>query len=134
MNDDAPNVLIADDDPGIRALLTAVCKRVGFKCAGACDGEDALEKLKSETFDVLMLDLMMPKMSGQEVIEALQTMDQKPAVIVLTAQGARQVEGIEDNEVVHALVHKPFELDTLSSLLIDTANSRYKQRTGQASP
>ena len=129
--DDAPNVLIADDDPGIRALLTAVCKRVGFRCAGACDGQDALDKLRSETFDVLMLDLMMPRMSGHEVIDALQSMEQKPAVIVLTAQGAKQVQGVEESEVVHALVHKPFELDALSSLLINTARTMYERRVAR---
>jgi CheY-like chemotaxis protein len=132
MDNDAPNVLIADDDPGIRALLTAVCKRVGFNCAGACDGQDALEKLKSDTFDVLMLDLMMPRVTGHEVIEALESMTQKPAVIVLTAQGAKQVEGVENNKVVHALVHKPFELDALSSLLIDTARTMYERRIARA--
>ena len=128
MEDDAPNVLIVDDDPGIRALITAMCKRVGYKCAGAADGVEALEKIKSDTYDVLMLDLMMPKMDGHEVIAALREMPERPAVIVLTAQGTKQVEGVENNEVVDALVHKPFELDYLSSLLIETAQSRYRAR------
>lgn len=117
-----PKVLIVDDDDGIRSLLSAVCKRVGYECDNAEDGSVALEKIRSESFDVVLLDLMMPKVNGYQVIDALREMEERPQVIVVTAQGAKTTTGIEDGEVVRAVIHKPFDLDDVTSLLITAAN------------
>lgn len=117
-----PKVLIVDDDDGIRSLLSAVCKRVGYDCDNAEDGSVALEKMRSESFDVVLLDLMMPKVNGYQVIDALREMEDRPQVIVVTAQGAKTTTGIEDGEVVRAVIHKPFDLDDVTSLLITAVN------------
>ena len=117
-----PKVLIVDDDDGIRSLLSAVCKRVGFECDHAEDGSVALEKIRSESFDVVLLDLMMPKLNGYQVIEALRDMKERPQVIVVTAQGAKTTTGIEDGEVVRAVIHKPFDLDDVTSMLINAVH------------
>src|SRR5687768_2312471 len=127
-----PAVLIADDDPAIRGLMTAVCKRFGYTCDGARDGEEALEKIRSKRYDVLLLDLMMPKVSGEQVIAALREMKVKPAVIVLTAQPAKisepAVAAVDGGRVVQAVLTKPFDLDALGSLLVDTAKSVHEHR------
>ena len=117
-----PKILIVDDDDGIRSLLSAVCKRVGYECDNAEDGTVALEKIRTEKFDVVLLDLMMPKLNGYQVIDALREMEERPQVIVVTAQGAKTTTGIEDGEVVRAVIHKPFDLDDVTSLLITAAN------------
>lgn len=116
-----PKVLIVDDDDGIRSLLSAVCKRVGYHCDNAEDGSIALQKIKSTDFDVVLLDLMMPKMNGYQVIEALREMKDRPQVIVVTAQGAKTTSGIDDGEVVRAVIHKPFDLDDVTALLLNAA-------------
>ena len=116
-----PKVLIVDDDDGIRSLLSAVCKRVGYHCDNAEDGSIALQKIKSTDFDVVLLDLMMPKMNGYQVIEALREMKERPQVIVVTAQGAKTTSGIDDGEVVRAVIHKPFDLDDVTALLLSAA-------------
>ena len=112
-----PKVLIVDDDDGIRSLLSAVCKRVGYDCDNAEDGSVAIQKIKSSNFDVVLLDLMMPKVNGYQVIEELRAMEQRPEVIVVTAQGVKTTAGIGDG-VVRAVIHKPFDLDDVTSLLI----------------
>ena len=66
-----PRVLVTDDDAAIRAPLTAVCKRMGFHCDEAADGDEALRKIQQNIFDVVLLDLMMPKVNGYQVIAAL---------------------------------------------------------------
>jgi putative two-component system response regulator len=89
-------VLIADDDPGIRALLQAALTGEGYECAQAVDGRDALERLRSGSFSMLIADLRMPKMDGVELVRALR--DDSPeayptgdlAVIILT--GAADVD------------------------------------------
>lgn len=116
-----PKVLIVDDDVGIRSLLSAVCKRVGYDCENAEDGSVALEKIRKDNFDVVLLDLMMPKLNGYQVIEALRQMEDPPHVIVVTAQGAKTTTGIDDGQVVRAVIHKPFDLDDVTTLLITAA-------------
>ncbi len=125
---DAPKVLLADDDPAIRPLITAICKRLGFICDSAPDGEVALEMIRSSEYDVVVLDLMMPKVNGYQVIEALRELPRRPAVIVLTAQGARQTEDVADGTVVHAVIHKPFDLNELMALLVETARAMREER------
>ncbi|HEX9161127.1 MAG TPA: response regulator [Thermoanaerobaculia bacterium] len=128
-----PSVLIADDDPAIRPLIAAICRRAGFRCDTASDGAEALAKLRSGiVYDVLVLDLMMPKVSGYEVIATLRELAVRPAVIVLTAQGPRQTEGIADGNIVHALLTKPFDIHELESLISDTAESKYVLRASES--
>ena len=122
-------MLITDDDAAIRALLTTVCKRAGLDCDGAADGAVALEKIRSIVFDVMLLDLMMPKVDGYQVIATLRHLTHRPAVIVLTAQGLSQSGVVVDGSVVHALVQKPFDLEKLTEILIQTARAMFSTRT-----
>ncbi|MDQ6801996.1 MAG: response regulator [Acidobacteriota bacterium] len=132
MTPDAPRILVADDDPALRPLISVICKHLGFLCDGAPDGEVALEKIRSGHYDVVLLDLMMPKINGREVIEALRELPKRPAVIVLTAQNLKKTEGIVDGNVVHAVIQKPFDLAELTALLTDLAPAVHKARKQQA--
>lgn len=81
-------VLVADDDPDIRALVTIKLKRSGFDVVDVGDGQAALDGVRERPPDLVIVDLMMPKMSGIEVCQALRA---DPAttdipVIMLTAR------------------------------------------------
>jgi len=85
-------VLIVDDQPTNRDLLARHIRRMGHTWEMAENGREALEKLRSEPFDLVLLDIMMPEMSGYEVLEHMQ---QEPAlrnvpVIVVSAVNDRQ--------------------------------------------
>lgn len=112
-----PSVLIVDDDPGIRPLLSAVCTRIGFECDSASDGVEAVEKIQAKHFDLVLLDLMMPRMNGYEVIDFLRSTKHPPKVIVLTAQGTRQTSTIEPDAMIGAVLHKPFDLEALVEVI-----------------
>jgi CheY-like chemotaxis protein len=111
-------ILIVDDDPPIRHLLRAICRQAGYDCDLACDGAEALDRIEARTYDVILLDLMMPRVNGFQVIAALKEREQRPRVIVITAQGTKQVETL-DQEVVHAVLHKPFDLPALQKAMVD---------------
>ena len=66
-----PRVLVADDETSIRTLVSKVLKRAGFEPVEAFDGQDAIEHLDREQYDVLVLDLMMPRVDGFGVVEHL---------------------------------------------------------------
>lgn len=100
-------LLIVDDEYRIRQLLKAFFRAEGFQTEEAADGTAALEKLDKEEFDLLVLDLMMPKMDGWEVCRRVRLFSSIP-IIILTARSGEDdlVLGLElgaDDYVV-----KPF--------------------------
>jgi CheY-like chemotaxis protein len=114
-------ILIVDDDDAIRALLITVLRRRGFRLDSARNGIDALERLAACRYALVVLDLMMPRMNGYEVLEHIGAMPSttRPFVIVLTA-------GLElrkfDTSIVIGTIQKPFDIelfvDTVSGCLV----------------
>ena len=111
-------VLIADDDPAIRRLLALSLEKDGYRTTAACDGAEALEAMRAGQADLVLLDLMMPKVSGWDVLteRAAASELQKIPVIVITAARGEAVANISD-EGLCALLPKPFELATLRTLV-----------------
>ena len=116
-----PRILIVDDDSSIRTLLSVVAARAGVQSDVARDGVEAMEKIAAGRYDVIVLDLQMPRMNGFDLIRELRGIDPRPAVIVLTAlPGTHHV--ILDPSVVHCIVRKPFDLGTFMALFVATAS------------
>src|SRR5262245_7299637 len=80
-----PKVLIVDDDRAARHLLKATLVTDGFTVAVAGNGAQALEQLRGRRFDVMLLDLWMPKMTGLDLLAKLRTRKVRPRVIVMTS-------------------------------------------------
>src|ERR1700693_6219308 len=80
-------ILIIEDEPGIVDFLERGLRTYGFEIESAADGVAGTERALGETFDLVVLDMMLPLRSGLEVLEELR--DSKPAlpVIILTARG-----------------------------------------------
>jgi CheY-like chemotaxis protein len=107
-------VLIVDDDAPIRNLVKQIFKRMGYEGREARDGVEAITLVDEQTPRMIILDLMMPRMNGWEVIEALrerQLIENVP-VIVLTAVGAQRTEDLPSLGV-RAVLGKPFEIQDL---------------------
>ncbi|HXR36955.1 MAG TPA: response regulator, partial [Candidatus Binataceae bacterium] len=81
----APVVLIADDDPAIRLILRHRLEAAGYNVSEASDSAGALAALKTNRFDVALLDIIMPGSGGLEVLSAAQTDGVRTAIIVITA-------------------------------------------------
>ena len=113
-------VLIAEDDPSIRRMLTVSLRAHGYETAEACDGEEALTAMRAGQADLVVLDLMMPKVTGFEVLAARAADPelQKIPVIVVTAERGDEVTKILDG--IAALLPKPFNLDVLQGLVKTT--------------
>jgi DNA-binding response OmpR family regulator len=114
-----PAVLIADDDVPLLSLLRAIVSRNGdFEIVTCRDGEEAINALASRHFDVVLLDLMMPRRNGFDVLEFLRA--HRPAqlrvVLVLTAASDPVAERL-DGSVVHGVVSKPFDTGEMIELI-----------------
>jgi CheY-like chemotaxis protein len=115
-----PAVLVVDDDEAIRKLIVRVLRRERYDTAEAVNGGEALESLRTRPFATMVLDLMMPVMSGFEVVRYLETHDDAgaPCVIVVSAAAERDLHQI-DAACVHAVLRKPFELADLVAAVRD---------------
>lgn len=93
------HVLIVEDDEDIQELITYNLSREGFRTSISGSGEDALKKVRSERFDLVILDLMLPGMDGLDVCRALKKEEKTMSVpvIMLTAKGEESdiVTGLE---------------------------------------
>jgi two-component system, OmpR family, response regulator len=117
-------ILVVDDEPAIRALVARIAQRAGFDVDVARDGAEAIEKLDSSRFEVVILDLMMPNVDGYGVIDHVRaTGGQHPAIILISAADSSAFRRV-DGEIVHSVIRKPFDIDILSDLITAAAESR----------
>lgn len=82
------HILIIDDDSSVRQTLTRVLERAGFQVSSAGDGEEALERISSEMFHLIYLDIRMPGMDGLDVLKEIRKMNPEISVILLTAHAS----------------------------------------------
>ena len=90
------NVLIADDNLQIVSILKEYCKKNNFNVTLAHDGEETLEKIRNNKFDVVLLDIMMPKKNGFDVCKEVRAFSNVP-IIMITARGEdfERIMGLE---------------------------------------
>ncbi len=106
-------ILVAEDEPGIAEFLQRALESEGFSVKCATDGEAAQALALSGDYELLLLDLMLPRRSGLEVLEAVRRERPELPVIVLTALGQKQdvVAGLDRG--ADDYITKPFDLDEL---------------------
>ena len=111
-------ILIADDEEGIRESLTLILGE-DYDLVFATNGEEALTRLRRETFGVALLDIKMPKLDGMEVLKRLNGSRHATPVIMLTAY--QSVELAQDAVRLGArdYLPKPFERDQILSAIRD---------------
>lgn len=80
-------LLLVEDDPTLRQALTFNLAREGYEVSSSADGESALEAARNERLDLILLDVMLPGMSGLEVLRALRRDGVSTPIIVLSAKG-----------------------------------------------
>ena len=113
-----PRVLVADDDQSIRQLLCTIVRRENFDADAVADGGEAIAKLQEHEYRVILLDLMMPRVSGFDVIEYLKQHPPavKPVVLVITAYADQRFREVDPN-VVAGVIRKPFEIADLGGIV-----------------
>ena len=110
-------VLIADDDESIRRLLSMSLRLRGFQVIEARNGKQALTEMRAGHADLVLLDLMMPELSGWEVLRerARHPSLLRIPTIVITATNERTVTADLLNAQVDAIIAKPFDLNDVTA-------------------
>jgi DNA-binding response OmpR family regulator len=130
MDHSAPLVLVVDDDASLRTLLRVLLSRRHFRADDACDGAEAIEMLRTREYAAVLLDLMMPRVNGFEVIWHLKA--QQPELLervtVLTTASETTMRAV-DRSLVHSVIRKPFDIGTLVSVVADCCSRTVVSRS-----
>lgn len=114
---DDKKVLIVDDQNGIRVLLMEVFGSEGYQTFQASNGKMALEIVKSESPDLVLLDMKIPGMDGLEILKRIKEINRDIKVIMMTAYG--ELDMIKEATELGALMHftKPFDIDEMRTVV-----------------
>ncbi len=113
-------ILIAEDELSLRTILKKLFQKKGFEVETAGDGQVALTKLRESPYDLAILDIKMPSLSGLEVLDQLKKDKVKTAIIVMTAQDTMRNAVDAMKKGAYDYITKPFELDELE-MIVDKA-------------
>ncbi len=116
-------VLIIDDDESMRIGCAQTLEQAGFSIALAADGQEGLEKASRESFDVALLDLMMPGLAGTEVLRRLKADSPHLMVIIITGYATIEsaVEAIKHG--AYNYLPKPFTPEALTAIVLKAASA-----------
>jgi CheY-like chemotaxis protein/anti-sigma regulatory factor (Ser/Thr protein kinase) len=106
-------LLVVDDDRATRHLIRSLLRRAGFATAAARDGAEALALLRARRFDLLLLDVWMPRLTGLELLDRLEKRKRRPRVIVLTSDDAPETLLKAVRRRAFTYLHKPVDPVTL---------------------
>lgn len=121
-----PTVVIADDDLEILTMVRTLLRRRDVKLLEASDGEEAMRLIRENEPDLVVLDVMMPGMSGWEVCKAIREEEAlaETGVIMLTGIGERLNEMTSPLYGADAYLDKPFELTELDAAVTRVLSER----------
>jgi len=122
-------ILIVDDEPEMRIAITEALKREGYQTEAAENGPDALFRLEGEAYDLVISDVKMPKMSGQDLLREIKNQWPNTQVIMMTAYGTidNAVESMKQGAFDYLL--KPFSIEILAG----TVNRAFLSEPASAS-
>ncbi len=117
-------ILIVEDEEPINNLIRMNLTKVGYQCKCAFDGQEAADMMAAEKFDLFLLDIMLPKINGYELLEYAQTLN--TPVIFITAMGTveNKVKGLKKG--ADDYISKPFEIVELLAR-VETVLRRYNK-------
>jgi DNA-binding response OmpR family regulator len=109
-----PRILLVDDEDSIQTLLSYPLEKEGFEVVGAADGQEALDRAREQPFDLIVLDLMLPKVDGFEVCRQIRASSNVP-IIMLTAK-AEEIDTVLGLELgADDYITKPFSMREFTS-------------------
>ncbi len=116
------HILVIDDDIGIRESLSLVLGDAGYQVDTVESGEQGIEKVKRNNYDLIFLDIKMAGMDGIETLQEIRKMGKKIPVYIITAfqrEYFRQLEDAKQNGMDFEVIEKPFDRKRLLSLVKD---------------
>jgi DNA-binding response OmpR family regulator len=133
MVDGSPRILLVDDEQPIQTLLSYPLEKDGYEVVQAADGQEALTRFSQQTFDLVVLDIMLPQLDGLEVCRRLRARSSVP-IIMLTARSEEidKVLGLELG--ADDYITKPFSMREFRSRVKAALRRSEMSRPGEPDP
>ena len=134
-----PIVFVVDDEPGIALLCKRLLSRAGYKVETQTDPREAINHLKDNKIDLLLVDIRMPEVDGFEVIQHAQRLQPDAAMLIMTGHGTVETAIRALRQGVDGLILKPFSkgselVDAVKLALADSQQKRDAARTQALRP
>lgn len=117
-------ILVVDDEQSLREVLSIMLKRAGYTVTSATDGEDAVELLQKEIFDLVITDLRMPKVDGMEVLKAVKSASPETVVLIITAFASADSAVEAMKQGAYDYLTKPFQVDEVQLIIRNALEKR----------
>ena len=118
---DELTILVVDDNEDLLETFSLILKRRGFHVETAGNGAAAVDRYKERTFDVTLMDIVMPEMNGVEAFRKIKEMDPEASVILMTAYSEEELINIAKSEGARRVIHKPIRIDRLIEIIKEAA-------------
>ena len=126
----AKKVLLIEDDREIQATLSGVLQAAGYDVRVAPNGIEGQKRVEEDRPDLIVTDMMMPRMGGFPVLEFLKTLKNAPPVIMITANEGGRHKAYAEMLGVSAYLRKPFAMD----VMLDAVSEALKKAETNAAP
>ena len=117
-------ILVVDDEQSLREVLSIMLKRAGYAVTSAMDGEEAIELLNKEIFDLVITDLRMPKIDGMEVLKAVKSASPETVVLIITAFASADSAVEAMKQGAYDYLTKPFQVDEVQLIIRNALEKR----------
>ncbi|MCP4274721.1 MAG: response regulator, partial [Gammaproteobacteria bacterium] len=110
-------ILVVDDDDLSRGYLSEALQRNGYSVDNASDGQEAVSLTDKQNYDMIFLDMRMPRMGGMKVLERVKKTSKETTIVIMTAYGSIEsaVEAMQKG--AYDYIIKPFSVDNIELLL-----------------
>ena len=119
---DSPTILVVDDNQDLLETFAMILKRRGFTVETAPDGAAAVDKFREQTFDVTLMDVVMPEMNGVEALKKIRELEPGAPVFLMTAYSDEELIETARSEGVNEVISKPIRIDQLMKLIMQAAS------------
>ena len=106
-------ILVVEDDADLNRFVSSSLRNAGYETISCFNGKEALDKMQEEKYDLLLTDIMMPKINGFELAETVRATDKTTPIIFMTAKDDKPSKMLGYNIGIDEYVTKPFDTDIL---------------------
>ena len=121
-------ILVVDDEQSMREFLDIMLKKEGYKVSLASNGEEVLKYIDKDIFDLVLLDIRMPKMDGIAVLKKIKATSPETIVIMITAYASADTAIKAMKEGAYDYITKPFKIDEIKLIIKNALEKKHLQK------